>query len=103
CSSTAPAATVISTLSLHDALPISGFGEYRLASVDAQQRNAELLLHARHGVADRGLRAMQDFGGLGEAPVVDHCLQGSPLIEGYTRRFHSVVFLLLLSGRLASA
>jgi len=45
---------------------------------------------------------MEHFGGLGEAAVVDHCLQGSPLIEGHAWHFHSIVFLLRLSGTLAS-
>ncbi len=31
---------------------LAGFGEHRLASVDAQQRHAELILHAGHGIAD---------------------------------------------------
>ncbi|MNI51390.1 hypothetical protein D3C73_1061160 [compost metagenome] len=31
----------------------AGFGQHGFASVDAQQRHAELILHACHGVADR--------------------------------------------------
>ncbi|MNP82928.1 hypothetical protein D3C76_1817170 [compost metagenome] len=31
----------------------ASFGEDRFAPVDAQQWHAELVLHARHGVADR--------------------------------------------------
>ncbi|MNY82256.1 hypothetical protein D3C86_2242390 [compost metagenome] len=30
----------------------AGFGQHGFASVDAQQRHAELILHAGHGVAD---------------------------------------------------
>ena len=63
-------------------------GEHRLASVDPQQRHAELILHACHGVADRRLRAMEDFGGLSKAAVIDHRLQGAPLIKGHAGRFH---------------
>ncbi|MNZ73989.1 hypothetical protein D3C78_924230 [compost metagenome] len=66
----------------------AGVGEHRLAPVDAQQRHAELLLHAGDRVADRGLRAVQGFGGLGEAAVVDHRLQGAPLFEGHAGGFH---------------
>jgi hypothetical protein len=44
---------------------------------------------------------MQYLGGLGETAVVDHRLQGSPLIEGHTWHFHSIVFLLRLSDTLA--
>ena len=66
----------------------AGLGQHRLASVDAQQRHAELFLHARHGIADRRLRAVQGFRGLGEAAVVDHRLQGPPLVQGYAWRFH---------------
>ena len=33
----------------------TGFCQHRLASVDAQQRHAELVLHAGHGIADRRL------------------------------------------------
>ena len=46
---------------LFDQLPrapqqhVTGFGEHGFAPVDAQQRHTQLLLHARHGVADRGL------------------------------------------------
>ena len=35
--------------------------------------------------------------------VVDHGLQGSPLIEGHTWHFHSIAFLLRRSGTLAVA
>ena len=31
---------------------------------------------------------MEDFSRLGKATVVDHCLQGAPLIEGYAGGFH---------------
>jgi hypothetical protein len=71
----------------------AGLGQHRLAAVDAQQRHAELLLHAGHGVAHRRLRAVQRLGGLGEAAVIDHGLQGSPLIKGYARRFHLSLLL----------
>ncbi|MNE18475.1 hypothetical protein D3C80_1115160 [compost metagenome] len=67
---------------------VAGFGEYRLAPVDAQQRYAELVLHARHGIAHRGLRAVQGLRGLGKTTVIDHRLQGPPLIQGNARRFH---------------
>ena len=71
----------------------AGFGEHCLAAVDAQQRHAELVLHAGHGVADRGLGPMQRFGGLGETAVVDHRLQGAPLIQGHAGRFHEGLLL----------
>ncbi len=64
------------------------FGEHCLASVDAQQRYAELLLHAGDRVADRRLRAVQCFGRLSEAAVVDDRLQGTPLLESYAGGFH---------------
>ncbi len=71
----------------------AGLGEYRAAAVDAQQRHAELFLHACDRVAHRRLRAVQDFGGLGEAAVVDHGLQGAPLIKGDAGRFHPRLLL----------
>ncbi|MNJ42049.1 hypothetical protein D3C77_369990 [compost metagenome] len=67
---------------------VAGFGQHRLASVDAQQRHPQLVLHACHGVAHRGLRTVQRFGRLGKTTVIDHRLQGPPLIQGNARRFH---------------
>jgi len=45
---------------------------------------------------------MQHLGGLGETAMVDHGLQGSPLIERHAGSFHSIVFLSPLSGTLAA-
>ncbi|MNC59657.1 hypothetical protein D3C75_1094800 [compost metagenome] len=79
---------------LFDQLPraaqqdVPGFSQHRLAPVDAQQWHAQLVLHARHGVAHRGLRAVQCFGRLGKSTVIDYRLQGPPLIQGNARRFH---------------
>ena len=72
---------------------VAGLGEYGFAPVDAQQRYAELFLHARHGIADRGLRAVQYIGSLGEAALIHHGLQRAPLIQGYTRSFHHIILL----------
>jgi hypothetical protein len=36
---------------------------------------------------------MQCLGGLGKPAVIDHCLQGSPLVKGYARRFHLSLLL----------
>jgi hypothetical protein len=71
----------------------TGLGQHRFAAVDAQQWHAELVLHARHGVADRRLRAVQRLGGLGETAVIDHGLQRSPLIKGHAGRFHDELLL----------
>ncbi|MDT4835627.1 hypothetical protein FQZ97_693000 [compost metagenome] len=72
---------------------LAGLGQYRLAAFDAQQGHAELFLHARDRVAHRGLRAVGGFGRLGEATVIHHCLQGSPLVQGYARGFHALLLL----------
>ncbi|VVO37335.1 hypothetical protein PS691_05426 [Pseudomonas fluorescens] len=84
---------------LFDQLPratqqhLAGFGQHGFTAVDTQQRHAELVLHARHGIADGGLRAVQRFRCLGEATVVDHGLQCPPLIKGNAGRFQDGLLL----------
>ncbi len=66
----------------------ASLGQLSLASDNLQQRDAQLLLHPRHGVADRRLGAVQHLRRLGKAAMIDYRLQGSPLLQGDAWCFH---------------